>query len=177
MHKTCTWDGNTTRCKLVLPRMTEVAVKLKQLYEQSVYSKIRISLGVTKIIIVDRRFYQRVSPWQMIHFSHSPDYCMANSEYNIAGIEGRECTLKNKLSSQHCDNLCCDRGYENVTVTEKEPCNCKFFWCCRVECDACDTTRIIQRCKVEPKTSSTSHIDNYAMITNSTMDITDYIHT
>ena len=177
MHKVCTCVGNREdcsigkHCKLVLPRMTEVAVKLKKLYEQSVYSTIRISSGVTIIIIVaDRETSQRVLPRKMIHFGHSPNYCKANSDYNIAGIEGRECTLKNSLSSQHCDNLCCDHGYENVTVTEKRSCNCKFVWCCRVVCDTCDIARVIQRCKAEPETSSTSHIDNYDMITNSTMD-------
>ena len=180
MRKTCTCVGNGQdcsrgkHCKLVLPTMTKVAGKLKKLYEQSVYSTIRISSEVTKIIIVDRETgqrvspckiqrvspckIQRVSPCKMIHFSPSPDYCMANSDYNITGIEGRECTLKDSSSSQHCDNLCCDHGYENVTISEKTSCNCKFVWCCRVECDACNITRINHRCKAEPETSSTSHI-------------------
>ena len=193
MHKVCICVGirqNCSRgkqCQLVLPTMTEVAVKLKKLYEQSVYSMIRNSSVLYEqsvysiirnslrpliiiiiylprppiiiiIIIVNRETSQRVLPSKMIHFNISPDYCMANSDYNITGIEGRECTLKNKLSSQHCDNLCCDHGYENVTVSEKGSCNCKFVWCCRVECDTCNITRIIHRCKAEPETSSTSNI-------------------
>ena len=176
MYKACTCVGNGQgcskgrHCELVLPTMTEVAVKLKKLYEQSVYSTIRISSGVTKMIIVDRETGQRVLSSEMIHFIHSPDYCMASSEYSITGIEGRECTLKNSLSSQHCDNLCCDHGYENVTVSEPRACNCKFVWCCYFECDTCNIARIIHRCKAEPETSSTSNIDNYDMITNSTMD-------
>ena len=160
MHKTCTCVGNGWSCsegkicKLVLPTMAEVAVKLKGLYEQSVYSMIQ------GVIIVDRENNCGVSPDKMIYFSDSPDYCLANSIYSIAGIEGRECDLSNSLSSQHCDNLCCDHGYENTTITEeKKNCNCKFVWCCYVECDSCNTTRIIHKCSGEPTESSTSYID------------------
>ena len=182
MHKTCTCIGNTNgwncsrviQCKLLLPRMTEVADKLKKLYERSVYSTTRNSLGVTKKIIVDRVSYQRVSPWQMVHFSHSPDYCMANSKYNIAGIEGRECTLKNKLSSQHCDNLCCDHGYENVIVTEKNYVIVNLFGVAVLSVKV-----VILLGKSTGAKQSLKHLPLVIldMISNSTMDITDYIHT
>ena len=166
MHKTCTCVGNNgsgcsgnKSCVLVLPSMAEVARKLKRLYEQSVYSTIITSLFTQGVIIVDRENNHSVSTNKTIYFSHSPDYCLANSSYKIAGIEGRECDLSNSSSSQHCDNLCCDHGYENTTVTEKKFCNCKFVWCCRIECDSCNTTRMIRKCRGELEESSTSYID------------------
>ena len=167
MHKFCPCVGNVTclvnECELVLPTMTEVAVKLKKLYEQSVYSVIISSSFTPGVIIPNRENNLLVLPDKRIICSHSPDYCLANSDYNIAGIEGRECTLNNSSSSQHCDNLCCDHGYYNITVRKNDICYCKFIYCCRVECDICNKTRIIQRCRGKPEESSTSYIDIYGI--------------
>ena len=111
-----------------LPTMGEVAEVLRKKYDQSV-------------LVVERENLTKVHAEEMIYFDQSPDYCTADPNYNIIGIAGRECTLKaNTASSHHCDNLCCDHGYETFTNTTEKPCGCKFVWCCRVECGVCHET-------------------------------------
>ena len=39
-----------------------------------------------------------------------------------------------------CDELCCGRGYNKFTEQRREQCNCKFIWCCEVQCQQCLTT-------------------------------------
>ena len=156
-------------CSLLLPGMNGVARKLKMKYELSLYSKIIPLSAQQGVAVVETENLQEVDPENMIHFSRSPDYCTANPDYNIAGIAGRECTLGNASSSQHCDNLCCDHGYETFTATEEKPCSCKFVWCCHIECDTCYETVERSRCRNEAEVSSTSHIT----ITNTNTTLVD----
>ena len=122
--------------------------KLREHYDESVHSKLDYSSGHLHRIVVDRKNEHRVHQHKIIHFSQSPDYCTANPELNINGVAGRDCTLnENKTSSSHhCNNLCCDHGHETYTKQEAKPCNCKFVWCCHVECDTCHETITRHKC-------------------------------
>ena len=113
---------------MLLPTMDEVAMILKMKYNQAV---------------------SKIDPEKLIYFENSPDYCKANPKYNITGITGRECTKNdNHIShSRHCSNLCCDHGYEKFQKKVPKPCNCRFVWCCKVECDTCHVYETRHRCK------------------------------
>ena len=156
MYKSCKCSVNSPKhycfyqkvCKLKLPTMDEVAIKLKMKYEQSTHSMILPSSGQRHPLVVDRENQRRVHPERMIYFSHSPDYCAANPAYNISGIAGRECVLNDSSLSHHCNNLCCDHGYQTRIYRTQGHCECKFIWCCRVECKAC--YKIKNRCKNKP---------------------------
>ena len=156
MHKACICTGSGTKlcskdktCRMKLPTMDEIAKKLREKYDESVYSRLHESSGHLHHQIVDRENEVKVNPDKMVHFRISPDYCKANSNLNISGVTGRNCTLsKNKtLSSDHCNNLCCDHGYETYTTQKAKPCNCKFVWCCHVECDTCYETITKHKCR------------------------------
>ena len=155
MYKVCTCSGNYScsqiTCKLLLPTMDQVATRLKMKYEQSVYSMIIPSSAEQRVLVVDRVKQQRVHRDKMIYFSHSPDYCVPNPAFNINGIAGRECVLNDPSLSHHCDNLCCDHGYETHSYKIQKPCNCKFIWCCRVECGVCYNTKIKHQCSNRPR--------------------------
>ncbi|KOB75802.1 Protein Wnt, partial [Operophtera brumata] len=62
------------------------------------------------------------------------------------GTTGREC---NRTSSglDGCALLCCGRGYNTKKIIVKERCNCKFHWCCRVECNTCIKAVEVYTCK------------------------------
>ena len=152
MYKNCTRRlvNSQKHCKLKLPTMDEVAIKLKMKYEQSTHSMILPSSGQRHPLVVDRENQRRVHPDRMIYFSRSPDYCAANPAYNISGIVGRECVLNDPSLSHHCDNLCCDHGNETYISITQIPCECKFIWCCIVECGVCYDTEIKNRCKNKP---------------------------
>ena len=156
MHKTCMCTGAGTNlcsrdktCRMELPTMDEVADKLGKHYDHAVHSKILKSSGHSHALVVHAHNEHRVSQDKMIYFSRSPDYCVANSDYKIHGVAGRDCIVNDtKLSnSHHCNNLCCDHGHETYTVEDPKPCKCKFVWCCKVECETCFETKTKYRCK------------------------------
>lgn len=156
MYKKCTCTGQTKSkhcllkktCQLAMPTMDEVAKKLRMKYDHSVYSVIFPSSAYLHVLVVDRKNNRKVSPGRMMYFSRSPDYCKANPDYNIIGIARRECTLHdNSNSPQHCNNLCCDNGYEAYTFRRGKPCQCRFIWCCRAECNVCYEHVMKHRCK------------------------------
>ena len=143
MHKTC-WckgSGHGARqcsrdklCQMELPTMKEVAERLKKKYAQSSHAIVIPLPSTHQVLVVERKNFQKVNPNRMIYFVPSPNYCKADPYYSIHGIAGRECILNYTSSSSHCDNLCCDHGYEIFTFSEGHPCKCKFIWCCKVEC-------------------------------------------
>ena len=47
-----------------------------------------------------------------------------------------------------CSKLCCGRGFrtERETVINTQH-NCRYVWCCRVECETIEETRIKHVCK------------------------------
>ena len=158
MFKSCVCTGSGTTicsqnktCRMKLPTMDKVAKVLKKKYDQSLHSMTIPSQSQQEILVVERENLTEVHAEKMIYFDQSPDYCTADPNYNITGIAGRECALKANISlSHHCDNLCCDHGYETFTNREVKDCNCKFVWCCYVKCETCYETVTGHRCRNEP---------------------------
>lgn len=145
-HESCSEEA----CMKILPKMEDIATRLRKKYDKSAKAKIIISSARSdEILVVNSDTNNKVLPNDMIHFKLSLDFCLPNKQYKIEGVAGRECTVnENKTSSSsHCDNLCCGHGYEEYTVAESKPCNCKFVWCCRVECETCFTNKTKYRCK------------------------------
>ena len=143
MKETCSslcWGSKCSTedevCEMMLPKMENVAKKLKIRYEHSVY----LPSGVDMVNQTKRK---------LIYFNNSISYCAPNPDYDIDGIAGRECTINSShiSSSRHCSNLCCDHGHEEFTAKSPQPCNCKFIWCCKVECDTCYESKLRHRCK------------------------------
>lgn len=137
------------KCQMKLPTMVEVAKKLRQQYKESQHSKIRQHRPNSPPLIVDKDSHQRVNLNKMIHLKNSPSYCEAVVRYNIKGTAGRDCVVgkHNTSSSHHCNNLCCDYGYEKYVIEKPKPCKCKFIWCCEVKCETCKERKIMHRCK------------------------------
>ena len=144
MNRTCNCTGNATcpegqTCEMMLPSMKDVVGKeLKMKYRQSIQLKLPSDLS-----------QGNQTEGELICFSDSMDYCKPNPEYHIDGIAGRECKMNISYasSSQHCSNLCCDHGAEEYEAKKLDTCNCKFVWCCKVECETCEKTMIKHRCK------------------------------
>ena len=43
--------------------------------------------------------------------------------------------------------MCCGRGYNTQKTTVRERCDCKFHWCCYVDCKICVKTVDVHTCK------------------------------
>lgn len=122
----------------VLAPFEVVASKLKQKYHNAV-----------RVWFVDDRLEERVnnqlspvSPTdlKLVYLDSSPDYCVRNDSLGTPGMLGRSC--RSDMSDDRCKSftaLCksCKLSYSTVEHYKKVKCNCKFVWCCRVECDSC----------------------------------------
>ncbi len=75
----------------------------------------------------------------------SPNYCELNLSVGSLGTRGRICDRTSR-AIDGCDLLCCNRGYQSHILTIHNQCNCRFQWCCHVQCQNCVTTQEISRC-------------------------------
>lgn len=81
----------------------------------------------------------------MIYIEKSPNYCKANKTLGIPGTMNRQCSRRHKTRKvprserRSCRNVCRECGYrvQKTTVEILSTCNCKFKWCCKVNCDTC----------------------------------------
>lgn len=80
----------------------------------------------------------RVRPRDLVFLEESPNYCERDPSSQSQGTEGRDCNRTSRgVTDGSCDLLCCGRGYDTHQYTRTWQCNCKFHWCCYVNCHTC----------------------------------------
>lgn len=62
------------------------------------------------------------------------------------GTAGRICN-KTSRGTDGCEVMCCGRGYDTTRVKQITKCECKFKWCCAVECKDCEESVDVHTCK------------------------------
>ncbi|KAK3098176.1 hypothetical protein FSP39_016897 [Pinctada imbricata] len=72
----------------------------------------------------------------LVYLEESPDFCEYDLRSGSLGTKGRQCD-KDSLGIDGCTLMCCGRGYYTIVRELKEDCDCKFVWCCRVDCKKC----------------------------------------
>lgn len=77
----------------------------------------------------------------LVYLHESPDFCNNNPAYGSLGTQGRKCN-KSSYGLDGCTLMCCGRGYFTIIKEIKEDCDCKFVWCCRVDCKQC--TQVVE---------------------------------
>lgn len=81
----------------------------------------------------------------LVFINTSPNYCESNLSVGSFGTVGRACN-RNSRAIDGCDLLCCNRGYQSEMVVIHSQCNCRFQWCCSVQCQSCVQTQEISHC-------------------------------
>ena len=81
----------------------------------------------------------------LIYGGQSPNWCYADTSVGSLGVTGRQCD-PNSSGSNRCSSLCCDHGYIQTQVTQDADCNCKFVYCCSVQCSKCHTVKTTYVC-------------------------------
>ncbi|MEQ2202463.1 hypothetical protein XENOCAPTIV_001211 [Xenoophorus captivus] len=87
--------------------------------------------------------FGHVAQTELIYMEDSPDYCRRNASLGLHGTEGRECLQHGADLTQwerrSCRRLCheCGLRVEERRTEVVSSCNCKFHWCCRVNCEDC----------------------------------------
>ncbi|RWS05149.1 protein Wnt-1-like protein [Dinothrombium tinctorium] len=97
-----------------------------------------------KLLPLNPKFKQHTDT-DLVYLHSSPDYCERDENYGSYGTHGRVCN-RTSHAIDGCDLLCCGRGYNTKIERVKERCNCKFYWCCQVECDECIKSVEINSC-------------------------------
>lgn len=102
--------------------------------------------GATKVRLVARKTKPRLKPItkeikkpsrrDLVFLEPSLNYCERNETLKILGTQGRRCNATS-LDTDSCKLLCCGRGYHTMVRSVQDKCNCKFIWCCRVDCQKC----------------------------------------
>lgn len=83
---------------------------------------------------------------ELLYYQKSPNYCERDLNLDVLGTMGRQCN-RTSTGSDSCSSLCCGRGYNFIRRRRIERCNCKFHWCCKVECQNCSVEEWITVCK------------------------------
>ncbi|XP_076444216.1 protein Wnt-4-like [Babylonia areolata] len=99
-----------------------------------------------------RHRLKRVSPHQkmprktdLVYLKESPDFCEEDRAMGSLGTHGRRCN-KTSQGLDGCTIMCCGRGYYTLVREMKDDCDCKFYWCCRVECKKCTHIKEMHYC-------------------------------
>ncbi|CRK93532.1 CLUMA_CG007065, isoform A, partial [Clunio marinus] len=81
----------------------------------------------------------------LFYFQKSPNFCEKDVLSDIPGTHGRRCN-RTSAGSDSCSSLCCGRGYNLIKEVTNQRCNCRFHWCCFVECQTCEHVEWISLC-------------------------------
>ncbi|XP_064473250.1 protein Wnt-7b-like isoform X2 [Ornithodoros turicata] len=82
----------------------------------------------------------------LVYLHGSPNYCEPDQAKGSPGTAGRSCN-RTSTGTDGCDIMCCGRGYNTHQYTRTWQCNCKFHWCCFVNCDTCSERTEEYTCK------------------------------
>uniref|UniRef100_A0A0N5BP82 Protein Wnt n=1 Tax=Strongyloides papillosus TaxID=174720 RepID=A0A0N5BP82_STREA len=84
----------------------------------------------------------------LIYIEPSPDICSSlHKHLQQRRSLPRVCNWRNETHSEgDCGRLCCGKGFrvDHEVVTYK--CDCKFKWCCNLECNDCISHRWVSTC-------------------------------
>ncbi|GMT28411.1 hypothetical protein PFISCL1PPCAC_19708 [Pristionchus fissidentatus] len=77
----------------------------------------------------------------LLFIEASPDHCA------IKGDKSRVCGWRNETHAQgDCGRLCCGRGFNITHQVNRYKCDCKFVWCCQLQCNECMQHRWVSTC-------------------------------
>ncbi|KAI1717405.1 wnt family domain-containing protein [Ditylenchus destructor] len=92
--------------------------------------------------------FQKAKSSDLIYTEESPNSC-SQLQYEVHQKRSlpRICNWRNEtISRGSCATLCCGRGYSVSHEVVAYKCDCKFIWCCKLECNDCLQHRWVSTC-------------------------------
>ncbi|XP_023711781.1 protein Wnt-5b isoform X2 [Cryptotermes secundus] len=144
---TCKCHGVSGSCSLItcwqqLAPFREIGDYIKDKYDGA--TEVRINRR-GRLQIRDPRFNKPTAN-DLVYIDDSPNYCVRNLSVGSLGTHGRMCN-RTSQGMDGCNLMCCGRGYNTQKTTVRERCDCKFHWCCYVDCKICVKTVDVHTCK------------------------------
>lgn len=93
----------------------------------------------------------------LVYLENNQNYCYDGQNFT----QDRRCLPQTFLDAQNrgqvkvsssreyfppCEEFCCSGEYYEETTSHEENCNCRFVWCCNVECQKCTVNATQYRC-------------------------------
>ncbi|KAK6737156.1 hypothetical protein RB195_019696 [Necator americanus] len=141
LRRECKCHGMSGSCEIktcwdTLPSFREIGMIIKDKFDGASEVAIEEEDEQPRIVMKNSQFKRHTNA-DLIYMSPSPDFCDADPARGIFGTKGRECNVTSQ-GVDGCQLLCCNRGFERRVFFEADQCNCKFHYCCRVECEPCE---------------------------------------
>lgn len=160
MKRVCKCHGVSGSCQvrtcwMALPDMSKVGEYLKRQYRHA--AKVGAMTAVETNVESLNKELMALKKDKLVFAEASPDYCYENAELGINGTLGRYCSLAkhhadgtkvSRSERDSCDRLCTKCGYKikkERFITEKQ-CDCRFVYCCSIECKRCPHAEDTYRC-------------------------------
>lgn len=148
MKKICKCNGVSGSCQVNtcwtgVPDMVKVGQYLKRQYKRAAKVGAK-SAEETNIESLNKEL-STINTGQLVFADPSPDYCYENASLGINGTLGRYCS---KTEKDSCDRLCTKCGYkiQSEEVNVEKQCDCRFVYCCEVECKRCPHVKRTHKC-------------------------------
>lgn len=141
---------NIKKCWKKLPYFRDIGNALKKMYKVATRVKPKLSktangLKVTHLIKFNTK-EDKPRTKKMVYMVRNINYCKRSDALGVPGTVGRKCSLKSS-GEFGCKMMCCNRGYNTHQYNHTSSCECKFKWCCHVECKLCYEDRTEFQCK------------------------------
>lgn len=152
MDLKCRCHGISGSCELktcwrTLPSFHQVGSFLRRKYDSAVQiSERQMRRKLRKKGKVKRKVIVSVPKEDLVYINRSPNYCVEDKSKGILGTSGRTCN-KSSDGPDSCSLLCCGRGYNTKIEKITTRCDCKFEWCCNVQCNVCESENEVYTCK------------------------------
>ena len=133
-------------CYKPAPSIQTVTAYLKLLYQRSckVYSN---QLHGNQHAYISNCTKRAPQDNELVYLESSPNYCFRDLARGSLGVSGRLCKLEPASSPGSCNHLCCGRGRVSKKVSEEIDCDCRFVWCCKIDCKKCVREKTQYHCK------------------------------
>lgn len=131
-------------CWIGMPSTRQVAEYLRKLHRAAI--KVGPSSAQETDSVQLAKELNRTKTNKLVFIDPSPDYCYENLQHGINGTLGRYCMPS--MNQNSCDRLCTKCGYKikRVTIQVERQCDCRFKYCCSVECKRCTKTEEVYKC-------------------------------
>lgn len=161
LKKHCRCHGVSGTCQVKtcwskMPDMNVIGDYLKRKYRSA--AKVGAMTAVESNIVSLNKELTAISKDKMLFIDASPDYCYENASLGINGTLGRYCIPRDKKRTngtelsryerESCDRLCTECGYrvKRELIEVDRQCQCKFVYCCSVQCKRCPAFEEVYKC-------------------------------